>query len=161
MKLASTFILFVLASLGITTVTYSQSFTIDSSQKFIEIDGKFNGAEVNLPAVKKRPQFLGGKKVWQDFLRSNINITVPIANKAIPGVYKVMIRFIVGSDGKLKGVGADSNCGYGMESEVIRCVKISPDWIPAETSSGEKVGFTLRTIVTFTVKQNDVVITFS
>ncbi len=72
-----------------------------------------------------------------------------------------MVRFIVGSDGKLRGIGADSNCGYGMESEVIRCIKKSAEWIPAETNSGRKVSFTLRTVVTFIVKQNDVLIRFS
>lgn len=71
-----------------------------------------------------------------------------------------MVWFIVGSDGKLKGTGADSNCGYGMESEVIRCIKKSGDWIPAETTSGKKVRFTLRSIIIITVKQNDVTISF-
>lgn len=160
MKGTFTIILFVLTIIGIPALLHAQSFTIDTTKKSMDISGQFNGAAINLPAVKKRPEFPGGKKAWQDFLRSNINIAVPIANKAIPGTYKVMIRFIVESDGKLSGPGAESNCGYGLESEVIRCIKKSTKWIPAETSSGKKVNFTLRTIVIFTAKQNDVVISF-
>lgn len=160
MKLPPLPILFILVTLGFTVVGYSQSIGIDTSRRYLEIEGNFNGAEVNLPVVKKLPEYPGGKKAWQDFLRSNINIAVPISNKARLGVYRVMIRFVVGSDGKLRGIGADSNCGFGMENEIIRCLKKSPDWIPAESSSDGKVGFTLRTIVIFNVKQNDVVISF-
>jgi hypothetical protein len=161
MKLAS-IIMLIFVLTGVTFSLHAQSFTIanDSGRNSIDISGSFNGAEVNLPAVKKLPQFNGGKKAWQEFLRSNINIKVPFVNKAVPGIYKVMIRYIVGSNGKLSGIGADSNCGYGMESEVIRCINKSPDWTPAETSSGDKVSFTLRTIVIFTVKPNDVIISF-
>lgn len=162
MKLFSIIFLFVFANVAIPPALHAQSFTVsnDSSEKTIDIAGQFNNASVQLPAVKKQPVFSGGKKAWQDFLRANINIAVPFANKAIPGSYQVLIRFIVGSDGKLTGIGADSNCGYGMESEVIRCIKKSSAWIPAETSSGKKVSFTLRQVVIFTVKQNDVVISF-
>ena len=71
-----------------------------------------------------------------------------------------MIRFIIGSNGKLREIGADSNCGFGMETEVIRCITKSADWIPAETSSGKKVSFTMRTVVIFIVKQNDVTVKF-
>ena len=162
MKLTSIIIILVLTIAGIPASIHAQTFTIvnDSSKKSVDITGHFNNAEIQLPAVKKQPEFAGGKKAWQDFLRNNINISVPFTNKAIPGSYKVMIRFIVGSNGKLSGVGADSNCGYGMESEVIRCIKKSSDWIPAETNSGKKVSFTLRQAVTFNIKQNDVIVSF-
>jgi hypothetical protein len=139
---------------------HAQQFTVDSSKKAIDISGNFNGAEINLPAVKKQPEFPGGKKAWREFLLSNINIKIPFSNKAVPGIYKVMIRFIIDENGKLQGIGAESNCGYGLESEVIRCINKSPNWVPAETNSGKKINFTLRTIVTFTVKQNDIVISF-
>lgn len=162
MKMILKTFLVLVAFFGTPAALQAQSFTVsnDSVQKTMDISGPFNNAEVHLPAVKKRPEFPGGKKAWQDFLRSHLNIAVPVANRALPGSYQVMIRFMVGSDGKLTGIGADSNAGYGMESEVIRCVKKSPDWIPAETTTGKKVGFTLRHLVIFNVKQNDVLISF-
>lgn len=162
MKVTSIIILLVLTNVATPAALQAQSFTVsnDSSEKTIDIAGQFNNASVHFAAVKKLPDFSGGKKAWQNFLRANINITIPIANKAIPGSYQVLIQFIVGSDGKLTSIGADSNCGYGMESEVIRCIKKSSAWIPAETSSGKKVSFTFRQAVIFTVKQNDVVIGF-
>ena len=150
----------MLVNIGTPAELYAQTIIIDSSSKSIDAFGSFNNAEIHLSVVKKQPQYPGGKKAWQDFLISNINIKIPIANKAMVGNYQVMIRFIVGSEGNLRGIGADSNCGYGMESEVIRCIKKSVKWIPAETNSSRKVSFTLRTVVTFVVKQNDVVIRF-
>ena len=68
--------------------------------------------------------------------------------------------FIVDDHGKMHAIGADFNCGYGMETEIIRCVKKSSDWIPAETESGKKVASTVRTAVIFTVKRSDVTISF-
>lgn len=162
MKLTLKIILLVLTTIGSSIKTNAQIIVLpnDSSLKSIDVSGQFNNAEIHLPGVKKLPEFSGGKKAWQDFLRSNINITIPFTNRAVPGSYKVMIRFIVGSDGKLRDIGADTNCGYGMENEVIRCIKKSSEWIPAETSSGKKVSFTLRQVVTFIVKQNDIKIIF-
>ena len=160
MKLTFKFILFLLVLAGIPDLLHSQNISIDSSNKSIDIKGDQRDAELHLPEVKKRPEFPGGKKAWQDFLGSNINLKLPNVNKAAPGTYKVMVRFIVGSDGKLRGIGADTNKGYGMENEVIRVIKKSPLWNPAETSSGRPVSFTLRTAVTFIVKQNDAALSF-
>lgn len=159
MKIIS-IVLLLLAIFKNPSSLFGQSIIIDSSKKIIDISGDLNKSEIQLNAVQKRPEFPGGKKAWQNFLRSNIDLKVPFTNKAIPGTYKTMIRFIISSDGKLRDIGADTNCGYGMESEVIRCIKKSVDWIPAETSSNKKVSFTMRTIVIFIVKQNDITIAF-
>jgi hypothetical protein len=138
----------------------AQSFEIDSSKRAIDVTGDFNNAEIHLPAVSTKPEFPGGKKAWHDFLRSNINIAVPFKNRAVPGIYRVVVWFIIGSDGKIRASGADSNSGFGMEAEVLRCINKTVEWKPAETGSGKKVSYTLRTMVVFTIKTNDVVINF-
>jgi len=157
MKIIAILVLIIFATF---THSTAQTFTIDTSKKTIDISDPPNGVEIHLPGVHKKPEFPGGKTAWQSYLRNNIDIKVPFTNKALPGVYRIMIRFIVNSDGKLREVGADTNCGYGMEAEVIRCIKKSADWIPAETNSGKKVSFTLRQVVLFTVKKDNVQISF-
>ena len=152
--------IFLAIALLLTVSARAQIFTVDSAKKTVDFSGNVNGASLHLPAVAKNPAYPGGKQAWQDFLRSNINIAVPFANKAVPGVYEVWIRFVVEDDGRITGIGADSYSGYGLEDEVIRCIKKSGNWIPAETSSGRKVAFSLRTLVIFTVKRNDVSIHF-
>ncbi len=114
-----------------------------------------------MPVAKKYPEYKGGKKGWQNFLRSNINIKVPFAKGAKPGIYTVIIRFIVDADGKLQSIGADSNCGYGMEEEVMRCVKLSEPWHPAETALGRKINASIKTMVIFEVQSNNVLIRFN
>lgn len=153
-------VILVLSIFATATHSTAQTFTIDTSKKTIDISDQPSGVEIHLPGVTKKPDFPGGKTAWQNFLRSNIDIKVPFTNKALPGVYRIMIRFIVNSDGKLRELGADTNCGYGMEAEVIRCIKKSADWIPAETASGKKVSFTLRQVVLFKVKKDNVQISF-
>lgn len=154
-------VIMLLDCLCSSTLVHAQTITIDSARTSADVFRTFNGADtIHLTAVKKGPEYSGGKTAWHELLQSCINKKIPFVNKAKPGTYRVMIRFIVGNDGKLRGIGADSSCGYGMESEVIRCIKKTGDWIPAETTSGKKVSYTLRTIVVFTVKPNDVIISF-
>lgn len=160
MKLSTSIIICLIVIACSPRAANAQAFIIDTSSNYIDAVGNFNGAEIHINSVKKTPEFEGGKQAWQDFLRRNINIKVPFSNRAAPGRYMVMIGFIIGSDGTLKNIAADSNCGYGMETELIRCIRLSPAWIPAETSSGIKVSYTLHTMVYFTVKQNDVMISF-
>ena len=160
MKVASIAFLFIMAFAGTPAVLRAQNITVDTSAKVIDISPEFKDVELHINAVNKMPEFRGGKKAWQDFLRSNINVAVPFSNNAKPGTYQVMIRFIIGSNGKLREIGAETNCGYGIEKEVIRCINKSPDWIPAETSNSKKVSFTMRTALKFVVKQNDVTVSF-
>jgi hypothetical protein len=58
MKLAS-IIMLIFVLTGVTFSLHAQSFTIanDNGRNTIDISGPLNGAEVNLPAVKKMPQF--------------------------------------------------------------------------------------------------------
>lgn len=138
----------------------AQRISLDSSSTLIDVDAGSSGATIHLPAVAIKPEYPGGKEAWHKFLKDNINIVVPFSNKAVPGTYSVMLHFVVMPDGRLSYIGADSNCGYGMEAEVIRCIKKSGNWKPAETSSGRKVAFTLRTIVLFVVEKNNVRVEF-
>ncbi len=62
MKLISTIILFVLANIGTQAELYAQTIFIDSAGKSVDAFGSFNNAEVHLSAVKKQPQYPGGKK---------------------------------------------------------------------------------------------------
>ncbi len=132
----------------------------DSSTLLLDVTGDFNKAEIQLPALHKKPDFPGGRKAWQNFLSANFNISAPFANRVFPGTYRVMIRFIINAEGKIMDAGAETNCGYGLETETIRCIKKSPEWIPAETASGHKVAFTLRQFVIFKVSQNNIELIF-
>ncbi len=138
----------------------AQNIEYDTVNKELNLRAFVNGAMVHHNLVNKKPEYPGGKTAWHNFLRSNINIAVPFTNKALPGRYEVLIRFIVGADGKVTSAGAKTNRGYGLEAEVIRCINKSGTWSPAETKDGQKVAVTLRTMVIFNVERNNVTVSF-
>lgn len=59
MKEILTIILLLLTIVGIPVRAHAQNFTIsnDSAKKSMDVSGQFNGAEVQLPAVNKQPEF--------------------------------------------------------------------------------------------------------
>ena len=146
-KILFTFFIFTFTS----QVSIAQSSTkSDSTLKVqneltIEADDDriFNKAE-------KQPEFPGGQTLWQEYLRKNINMEVPVKNGAPAGTYNVIIRFVVGRDSTLRAFAKQTGFGYGMEDEVIRVLKQSPKWIPAK-QNGYSVSFYLRQPVTFSV----------
>ena len=154
-------LLALLTTASLPIFTNGQNIVVDTANKLMDIEGSVNGAEIHLPVVKKLPSFETGRQDWHNFLRININSKVPLVNKAKPGVYNVIARFIIGSNGQLHSIRAVSNCGSGMENELIKAITKSKPWQPAETAAGKKVSYTLQTIVSFTVSDNDVLLKFN
>lgn len=96
---------------------------------------KSPGKEVIFERVEQEASFPGGDKAWIKFLRENLDPEVPVRRKAKGGQYTVVVQFIVGKDGKLSDIKALSQNGFGMEEEVIRVIKLSPDWEPARQNN--------------------------
>ena len=109
------------------------------------------GDTTNFKKVEKEAYFTGGESAWAKFLTKNINPDIPIKKNAPPGNYTVIIQFIVNKNGTLD-VEALTNFGYGMEEEVVRAIKKSPLWIPAE-QDGKKVRAYRKQPVTFSVPE--------
>ena len=132
------------------TSTTSTSLNDSSVSKY------FKGADVVITKTAKPATFSTDKDAWSIYLKSKLNTAVPLINKAVPGTYQVIIRFIVGKDSSLRNFDALSNCGYGLENEVIRCLKQCPKWNPALTSDGLKVSTVINQVVTFIIKGDKV-----
>ena len=82
--------------------------------------------------VEVEAQFPGGLRAWQRFLEKNLNAQVPAEKGAPAGNYTVVIRFIVDKDGSLSDFKPNTKHGYGMEEEILRVLKLSPKWTPAQ-----------------------------
>lgn len=117
---------------------------------------QFNQADIMLPIVSVKPAYPGGHPAWTGFIKQQFNKRIPFANQVRPGSYRVIIRFTVGRDSVLRNIGAESNCGYGLETELIRCFKACSLWHPARSVTNEQVSFTMRQLVTFVIKSNDI-----
>lgn len=75
--------------------------------------------------------FPGGDMAWKKFLEQNLRGDAASENGAPSGKYTVWVQFIVDKEGKITDVKALTNNGYGMEKEVLRIIKIGPQWQPA------------------------------
>ncbi|HVG41050.1 MAG TPA: energy transducer TonB, partial [Chitinophagaceae bacterium] len=100
--------------------------------------------------VEKEPTFSGGQKKLIQFLKENVNGALPAKKGAPNGNYNVVVQFIVNKDGELSQFKSVTSLGYGMEEEVIRVLKLSPNWIPAN-QNGRNVNAYTRSVVTFIV----------
>ncbi|MGN7787948.1 energy transducer TonB [Niabella sp. 22666] len=68
---------------------------------------------------------------WNNFLERNLDGQIPTQNGAPAGNYEVLVRFVVNEDGTVSNIEPITNEGYGMEEEVVRILKKSPEWYPA------------------------------
>jgi TonB-dependent SusC/RagA subfamily outer membrane receptor len=98
------------------------------------------------------PSFDGGETAWRKFLEENINPNIPIDSGANAGKYTVIAQFIVHKDGSISDLKTLTKHGFGMEEEVMRIMKKSPNWIPA-IQNGHKVTAYRKQPVTFVVSE--------
>jgi len=102
--------------------------------------------------VDKEAGFPGGDMGWFNYLRKKLNPEVPITKNAPVGTYTVIVQFIVTKTGILTDMKALTHHGYGMEQEVLRVLRESPLWIPAEMNN-KKVNAYRTQPVTFVVDE--------
>lgn len=102
--------------------------------------------------VEQEASFPGGLPAFKTFLEKNLNSDVPIDHHAKHGQYTVVIRFVVSRYGRITGIEPETNFGHGMEDEVIRVLKLSPQWEPA-LQNGVPVNAYHRQPVTFVVSR--------
>ncbi len=103
--------------------------------------------------VEIEASFPGGPSKWKRYLEQNLNGNIPLDNNAPEGLYRVIIQFIVDSDGLISEVKPLTNHGYGMEEESIKIIKRGPKWTPA-IQNGIYVKAYRKQIITFSVSEN-------
>jgi periplasmic protein TonB len=111
-----------------------------------------NGQVKIFEKVEVEAEFPGGLTAWRDFIVNNLRPDVPVTKGAPAGQYNVIVQFIVDKAGAITGIKALTNYGYGMESEVIRMIKRSPKWIPAQ-QEGRFVNAYRQQPITFVVQE--------
>jgi hypothetical protein len=102
--------------------------------KIQEKQEKENTATVS--GIDKQPEFPGGITAFYKFIGSNTKIPAETTANKVAG--KVYIEFMVEKDGSLSEFKIVKDLGYGIGDEVIRVLKLSPNWIPG-TQEGKPV----------------------
>jgi TonB family protein len=86
--------------------------------------------------VDTTAEFVGGMKELMNFLSKNINYPTVAAENGISG--RVVLRFIIDEQGKIRDVIVLGSIAPILDKEAVRVIKSMPDWIPAELD-GNKV----------------------
>lgn len=94
------------------------------------------------------PEFPGGIDSLLSFIRKNLKY--PNTETNFTG--KVIIRFIVTKDGKIKNPDIIKSLSPEADNEVLRLVMSMPDWTPAKRN-GENVNVYYHLPITFKIKE--------
>ncbi|MCU7551916.1 energy transducer TonB [Chitinophagaceae bacterium LB-8] len=103
-------------------------------------------------SVEVEADFPGGVTEFTNFLNNHLNPDVPINKGAPAGKYQVVAQFIIDIDGSVTNAKALTNCGFGMEQELIRAIKLSPKWKPA-IQYGRPVKAYRKQPITFVIEE--------
>ena len=79
-------------------------------------------------AVEQVPEFPGGLSAFSAFLAKNIRYPADARDNNVQG--RVVIRFIVETDGALSNFEVVRGIGHGADEEAIRVLALSPNWKP-------------------------------
>lgn len=73
--------------------------------------------------VVTAPQFKGGKKALETYVKRNFNVSVTKKGE-------ILVSFIVEKDGSLSEIGVLNDAGIATADEAVRIMSISPKWKP-------------------------------
>lgn len=79
-------------------------------------------------SVEQMPQFPGGDAELMRFIGSNLKYPTIAAENEIGG--RVVIRFVVGKDGRVSDIQVVRPLDPSCDKEAVRVVKSMPSWIP-------------------------------
>ncbi|MFN4083615.1 MAG: energy transducer TonB [Bacteroidia bacterium] len=92
--------------------------------------GEGSGPEI-LTFAEQMPEFAGGLEEMYKFINKNIQYPQMARENGIQG--KVLLSFVVGTDGKITQIEQiGKKLGWGLDDEAIRIVKAMPPWTPGK-----------------------------
>ncbi|MFC2111537.1 energy transducer TonB, partial [Bacteroidota bacterium] len=96
-----------------------------------------NSDEEIFVVVEESPQYVGGDEARIKFIRNNLKYPEKSKQTGIQGT--VFVTFVIEKDGSLSNIRILRGIGGGCDEEVIRVVKLMPNWI-----SGKQRGKAVR-----------------
>jgi periplasmic protein TonB len=112
------------------TKSYGQSVTAPN-RIVVEITKEKNPKKI-YAKVENMSAFHGTDSSWAQWVEKNLNRTIQVDKRAKRGKYIVAVKFIVAKDGSLSDIQCENDPGFGMCGEVLRVIKRSKNWTPAE-----------------------------
>jgi len=99
-------------------------------------------------SVEQVPEFPGGLTAFGNFLEKNMRYPAEMRRNNVQG--RVIISFVVETDGSLSGFKVARGIGYGADEEAIRVLAQSPKWTPG-IQNGKKVRVAYSVPISFSL----------
>lgn len=96
----------------------------------MEDNSTFNDSEEKktYTVTEVQPQFPNGEAAMMAFIKENLVFPYEAQKAEIEGT--VLVEFLVNPDGSLTNIRILEGKGYGCDEEVIRVVRMMPNWSP-------------------------------
>ncbi|KFF05811.1 energy transducer TonB [Flavobacterium reichenbachii] len=128
--------------------SYSQEKTTENVvQSESSTKTKDNSKIYTSKEVEVKAEFKEGTEKMNQFLRDNFAIPKEITAQNIKG--EIVSTFVVEKDGTLTDIKVSKDQGYDTNKEMVRVLKLMPNWYPAELN-GKKV----RVLFTLSYRAN-------
>lgn len=79
-------------------------------------------------AVEQMPEYPGGMQAMMEFLQTNMKYPEDAAKQKVEG--RVMVQFVVETDGSITDVHVAKQVFPSLDAEAIRVVQAMPRWTP-------------------------------
>ena len=83
--------------------------------------------------VEQMPQYPGGMPAMVEFLQTNMKYPEDAAKQKVEG--RVMVQFVVETDGSISDVHVAKQVFPSLDAEAIRVVQAMPNWTPGKEKS--------------------------
>ena len=80
--------------------------------------------------VEQMPEYPGGMQAMIEFLQTNMKYPEDAEKQKVEG--RVMVQFVVETDGSVSGVHVAKQVFPSLDAEAIRVVKAMPNWTPGK-----------------------------
>lgn len=131
-KMKKLILLSLMAVLGLMTANAQKTVVSQSNQNVFD-------------QVEEMPEFPGGMPALIEFLQTNIKYPKDAIKQDVGG--RVMVMFVVETDGSISNVRVARKVFPSLDKEAVRVVKAMPKWKPGkEKGRPVRVNFTLPVV---------------
>jgi beta-lactamase regulating signal transducer with metallopeptidase domain len=125
-----------------------------NTKKNMQVGGEAITGDKDIVFTKAetQPEFPGGNEEWKKYLMQHLNGKITLSDGWAPGLYEVMLQFIVHTDGSITDISTTNYQGSKTAQHCIDLIKKSPKWTPA-MQNGKKVAAYLKQPITFNIEK--------
>jgi TonB family protein len=128
----------------------NEPFNSEITAKF-SLPDKVGGGEVFV-VVEKMPVYPGGDEALFRFIYENVRYPAEAKEQGIQG--KVILRFMIASDGAVEDITVVRGVHPLLDAEAIRVMSIMPGWMPG-TQGGKPVNVWYSVPISFSLSSGE------